>query len=53
MWKKKKIKLIKAKDKELFLLMQEEAEMQDWGEEKRQLADYKIIVGELYHTVKN
>jgi len=37
MWKKKTIKLIKTKDKDLFLLMKEqsEAEMQDWGEQKK------------------
>lgn len=48
------IKLIKAKDKDFFLLMQKqpEAEMQDWGEQKSQIADYKMSVSELYHAAK-
>ena len=48
------IKLIKAKDKDLLLLMQEqsEAEMQDWGEQKSQIVDYEMSVCELYHAAK-
>lgn len=48
------IKLIKAKNKDLFLLTQEQSEaaVQDWGVQKSQIVDYKMSVSELYHAAK-
>lgn len=48
------IKVIKAKDRDFFLLVQEqsEAEMLDWGEQKKPDSKLQMSVTELYHVAK-